>query len=55
MRLNAEEKEICKQYSKRKSDGLVGCPDCPLVINKRYCVCKRNVNKDEYEEWKEQK
>ena len=49
MRLTLEEKEICKQYSKRRDDGKVKCPECPFVIDRRYCVCKKNISKKDYE------
>ena len=53
MRLTTEEKEICKRSQKRRSNGLVGCPQCPLVLDRRLCLCKKNVTKKEYEELKE--
>lgn len=36
-----KEKAICKQYSKRDIYGKVHCVDCPLVIDKTACVCKK--------------
>ena len=36
-----KEKAICKQYSKRDTNGKVHCSDCPLVIDKTACVCKK--------------
>ena len=50
MRLTPEEKEICKQFSKRRKNGLVGCSKCPLVLNRRYGICKRTITKKDYEE-----
>ena len=50
MKLNAEEKKICKKYSKPDKDGIVHCKDCPLVISVTYCLCKKNVTKKEYKE-----
>lgn len=50
MRMTKQEKEICKQYSKRGEDGLVKCSECPLVLNKRYCICKKNISKKDWEE-----
>ena len=50
MRLTAEEKKICKEYSKRGADGLYRCNECPLVINKRFCICKKNISKKDYKE-----
>ena len=36
-----KEKAICNQYSKRDINGKVHCSDCPLVIDKTACVCKK--------------
>ena len=48
MKLTSEEMDICKQYSKRTEDGLVHCYECPLALDTRYAVCKKNVSKKEY-------
>ena len=53
MNLTLEEKEICKEYSKRGKDGKVRCPECPLVLDKRLCLCKKNATKTEYKEYKD--
>jgi hypothetical protein len=39
--MDNKEKAICKQYSKRDKNGKVHCSDCPLVIDKTACVCKK--------------
>lgn len=52
MRLTEEEKAICKKYS-RRIDGKVQCNRCPLAVDIRYCVCKRNATAEEYREYKE--
>lgn len=53
MRLTPKEKEICKRYSAYDETGYVHCNECPLVIDRRYCVCKKNITKKEYErKWK---
>lgn len=49
MRLTAEEKEICKEYSKRDEKGFVHCHDCPLAIDKKYALCKRTITKQEWD------
>ena len=50
MKLTAEEKEICKEYSKKDRNGNVRCAECPLVIHKRDMVCKRNISKKDARE-----
>ena len=49
MRLTAEEKEICKEYSKRDENGFVHCHDCPLAIDKKYALCKRTITEQEWD------
>ena len=49
MRLTAEEKEICKEYSKRDESGHVRCHECPMAIDKRYALCKRTITKQEWD------
>ena len=39
--MTEEEKAICRKYSKRDESGKVHCSDCPLVIDKECCVCKK--------------
>lgn len=51
MRLTAEEKAICKEYGKRGEDGRVRCRECPLVIDRRDMVCKRNISKKNAKEY----
>lgn len=51
MKLTPEEKEICKEYGLRVN-GKVRCPECPLVIDARYCLCKANASKAEWWEYK---
>ena len=53
MILTHEEKEICKKYRKRGDNGKVRCPECPLVLNRRLCICKKNATKAEYKEYTE--
>lgn len=53
MRLTNEEKEICKQYSKRDENNTVHCYECPLVINRAWTLCKANCRAEEWEERKE--
>lgn len=50
MKLSKEEKEICRKYSKRDMNGLVHCKECPLVINKRLMMCKKNTRKKDLKE-----
>lgn len=52
MRLTPEEQKICDEYSKRDKDGTVHCFECPLALDRWYCVCKANLTKKEYKEWK---
>ena len=53
MRLTEEEKKICNHYGQTFADGKVGCSRCPLAIDTRWCVCKANCTKEEWEERKE--
>ena len=53
MILTLKEKEICKEFSKRGDNGKVRCPECPLALDKRLCICKRNATKAEYKEYTE--
>lgn len=46
--LTSEEMDICEQYRKRTDDGLIHCFECPLALDDRYHVCKKNVSKKEY-------
>ena len=48
MKLTKEEKEICKQYSKRDENGMVHCNECPLVINRTWTLCKANCRAEEW-------
>lgn len=49
MKLTKEEKEICKEYSKRDEKGFVHCIECPLTIDKRYALCKKTITKQEWD------
>lgn len=51
MRLTKEEKEICKQYSKRDENNTVHCYECPLVINRTWTLCKANCRVEEWREY----
>lgn len=44
MKLTEREKEICKEYRKKKELGIVGCWYCPLVIDQLECICYANVD-----------
>ena len=48
MKLTSEEMDICRQYKKRTDDGIVHCFECPLTLDTRRHVCKKNVSKEEY-------
>ena len=49
MRLTKEEKEICKEYSKRDEKGFVHCNECPLAVDERYALCKKTITKQEWD------
>lgn len=53
MKLTPKEQAICKEYSKRRDDGKVRCRECPLVLDNRLCLCKKNATKAEYKEYTE--
>lgn len=55
MKLSADEQKICKQFGKRREDGHVRCSVCPLVLDARLCMCKKNCTIDEWEEFCEEK
>ena len=42
--------EICKKYSKRDENNKVHCYECPLVLNLRFCICKANISKKDWDE-----
>ena len=46
MRLNSEEKTICKHYGTKDDNGQVHCYECPLRLD--YNRCKRNISAAEY-------
>lgn len=48
MKLTPEEMDICRQYSKRDKEGYVHCFECPLALDTRHAVCKKNISKKEY-------
>lgn len=52
MGLTKEEKAICKKYGEY-INGKVRCSECPLAVDTRYCVCKKNATAEEYREYKE--
>lgn len=52
MELTKEEDKICRQYGEPHEDGLAHCSECPLVIDKRYCLCKANCTEEEWQEFK---
>lgn len=44
--------KICKKYSTRDKDGYVHCTDCPLVVDRKYYMCKANSHYDrKQKEW----
>ena len=53
MTLTEEEQKICRQYSERDEQGNVHCFECPLVIDKRECICKAICTEEEWSERKE--
>ena len=53
MRLTREEQKICDRYSKADETGHVHCEDCPLALNTHYCVCKANVDVEDYSYWQD--
>lgn len=53
MKLTEDEKEICREYGARDDDGTVHCFECPLVIDRRQCVCKANCFPSEWAERKD--
>lgn len=47
-----KQKSICRKYSARDKDGYVHCNDCPLVIDRRYHMCRSNSHYDrKLKEW----
>ena len=48
MKLTKEENAICRQYGKRDKEGLVHCFECPLALDTRYGICKKNISKKEW-------
>ena len=36
-----KEKALCKRFSRRDENGKVHCFECPLIIDKNACVCKK--------------
>ena len=53
MKLSKEEQKICDKYGAYDKTGYVHCNQCPLVINARHCVCKKNISREEYNKyWK---
>lgn len=52
MKLTAEEKGICKKYSRRDKGGFVHCRECPLAVDIRYSLCKENLTKKEWKEYR---
>lgn len=52
MRLTSEQAAVCKLYSSRDPNGIVHCAECPMVLDRRYSVCLKNVTKKEaVENW----
>ena len=46
MKLSREQRVVCKLYSSRDSNGLVHCSQCPMLLDKRDCVCLKNVSRE---------
>ena len=40
------QKNICRKYSARDKDGFVHCNDCPLVVDRKYQMCRSNSHYD---------
>ena len=55
MKLNPEEKRICKKYSSYRNDdngfSVVDCANCPLVISVKHHACKANISKSDYKRY----
>ena len=46
------QKNICRKYSARDKDGYVHCNDCPLVVDRKYHMCRSNSHYDRrLKEW----
>ena len=46
------QKDICRKYSARDKDGYVHCNDCPLVVDRKYHMCRSNSHYDrKLKEW----
>lgn len=46
------QKNICRKYSARDKDGFVHCNDCPLVVDRKYHMCRSNSHYDrKLKEW----
>ena len=46
------QKNICRRYSARDKDGYVHCNDCPLVVDRKYHMCRSNSHYDrQLKEW----
>jgi hypothetical protein len=54
MTLTEAEQKMCDQYGQVGADGKVHCAECPLVIDRRYCLCKANCTEKEWAERKEE-
>lgn len=54
MTLTETEQKICDQYGEPDADGKVHCSECPLVIDRRYCLCKANCTDEEWEDRKDE-
>ena len=50
MKLSEEEKAICRRFRKRV-EGKARCRECPLALDTRLCICKKNATKQEWEEY----
>lgn len=53
MRLTESEQKACDYYGQIFPDGKVHCSECPLVIDRRYCLCKANCTEEEWTERKD--
>ena len=46
------QKNICRIYSARDENGYVHCNDCPLVVDRKYHMCRSNSHYDRrLKEW----
>lgn len=52
MKLTKKEKKICNKYRKRDKEGFVHCRECPFAVDIPYSLCKANLTKKGWKEYK---